>query len=381
MADLSQLSDEQLSVYRDLVAKKAGGAAPEQPQSYLGKLASNIPASAGKAVSSTVSAYRNNQPNTLPPMAEGEDPDKPFYGFRQVGKNIANAASKVLHFPTTLQEDPVGTVATIGQGISAARGGIGKTAIPPPSEMAESAMSRVPQGFNIMHPDVRQGVGKMAAGAAVTEAVPGPLKWPVRTLTMYPGARQAYRGMVKPEAYAQEALGELPTIKSPVGDTPAGKPPAVFGDPEGFSKLPANVQEAILRGGSSPSAAPKPAPYTPRSIESYGITPTPAISNPAARPSITVPAQGAADVVGRVEHPPFAPDRPFPTSQKMREQTPAAGNPELDSQVERLRKAFPWETDQQLRARAGHSSVMNKLESTPGALEKMKQLKQSLGGK
>jgi hypothetical protein len=116
-----------------------------------------------------------------------------------------------------------------------------------------------------------------------------------------------------------------------------------------------------------------------------GESVAPAISSPKPSPAtIQVPAQGASEVVERVEHPPFAPDRPFPISQKIREQTPAAGTPEtaeFEAKVERLRRAFPWETDQQLRARAGHSNVMNRISATPGALDKMQKLKESLGGK
>lgn len=155
-------------------------------------------------------------------------------------------------------------------------GGIGGTKLGP--KAIGSAMEHVPQGFNLAHPDVRSGVGKMAAGAALTEAVPGPMKWPVRGVTMIPGIKQTYRGLIKPDAYAQEAVAEIPTIKN----APANAPPAVFGDPEGFAKLPQSVQDAILRGGSHGPSAPTPtAPMAPRSMESYGITPTESAPTPA----------------------------------------------------------------------------------------------------
>ncbi len=245
--------------------------------------------------------------------------------------------------------------------------------------MADAAMERVPQGFGI-NPDVRAGATKMAAGAAAAEVLPGPLKWPARSMGIYSGARQMGRGILKPDAAAQEAVGELPTIKPPVAETSGMvKPPAVFGDPEGFAKLPQNVQDAIMRGESPASAAPKPSvPYTPRTMESYGVTPTIGTPRPSA-PTISVPAAGAADVVERVEHPPFAKDRPFPTSQKIREQTPAPTTPDradYEARVQRLKGAFPHETDQQIRARADRAIIDKKL----NAAGLRKQDFQSLGG-
>ena len=141
-----------------------------------------------------------------------------------------------------------------------------------------------------MHPDVRSGMGKMAVGYGLSEAVPGPMKWPVRAVTMYPGIRQVTRGLTNPEAYTAEAINELPTIKPP---TPQGPetPPAIFGDPQGFAKLPPNVQEAILKGSSqSPGpSAPKPE-YTPRPPSYYGVTPTEPEAAPTTKPITPPPA-------------------------------------------------------------------------------------------
>jgi hypothetical protein len=158
--------------------------------------------------------------------------------------------------------------ASLAGDVGGMAGGVGAAKFGP--GVIGSAMEHVPQGFNLAHPDVRAGAGKMAAGAALTEAVPGPMKWPVRGVTMIPGIKQTYRGLIKPDAYAQEAVSEIPTIKPPA----ASGNPAVFGDPEAFAKLPQNVQEAINRGTpkiTNPQAPAKGLP--PRDPSHYGIEP------------------------------------------------------------------------------------------------------------
>jgi len=325
--------------------------------------------------------------------------------------------------------------------------------------MADAAMERVPQGFGI-NPDVRAGAAKMAAGAAAAEVLPGPLKWPARSMGIYSGARQMGRGILKPDAAAQEAVGELPTFTPPPNPQSAllDKIAQGFGY-KTFDAAP-DAAKATMQGVAS-NMEKKPTPPTPRPTP---ITPTPlsrdrqiaaparvftpdppadtsgpipgrsptilqqepkqptiippsrqlgagprVIQMPAAAdtsgpipftppeswsakpaspqimapkpssPTISVPAAGAADVVERVEHPPFAADRPFPASQKIREQSPAPTTPEradYEARVQRLKGAFPHETDQQIRARADRAVIDKKL----NAAGLKKQDFQSMGG-
>lgn len=220
-------------------------------------------------------------PNPIPESQLPQDPVHRFQRFLGGGPN-----NRPPGMDTPFSE-------YVGHGLA-----LGAMAAAPPllRKGTGAVMEHVPQGFNIVHPDVRSSGLKAAIGYAATEPMPGLIKWPVRAVGVWPLARQAARGLMNPDAYAQQAVSELPTIKAPA----AGTPPSVFGDPQGFSKLPANVQEAILRGGSAPSA-PQPKPeYVPRSPEYYGVRlPEDLPAKPEAPTEIT-PPPAVNDLLGKL---------------------------------------------------------------------------------
>ncbi len=253
--------------------------------------------------------------------------------------------------------------------------------VPVPASVAGAGLGyEIGKHIPFVNPEVGGAVGG-AVGAAAP-AIRG----------AYRGGMAAWKNRPQPLGPQQSLFGKpsifnmpgAPDTSGPTGNTP--KTPRQIGaaPPE---PLPTSRQ---VESGATRIVTPPPADtsgvipgWKPTVLPNEkAATPPVSISSPKPQPaSIQVPAQGAADVVERVEHPPFAQDRSFPASQKIREQTPAPATPDIDAQVDRLRKAFPWESDQQLRARAGHSNVMSRISSTPGALEKMQQLRKSLGGK
>ncbi len=172
--------------------------------------------------------------------------------------------------PNNLSPDNTPTSEVIGHGLALGAMGLAPRAIGKLPEATDAVMERVPQGFGI-NPDVRSGATKMAAGAAAAEALPGPLKWPARSIGVFGGARQMWRGLTNPDAAAQEAVVEIPTIKAPAATADT---PAVFGDPDGFAKLPQSVRDAVLRGGHRETPT-SPQPQAPRPPEHYGVQPKP----------------------------------------------------------------------------------------------------------
>lgn len=307
-------------------------------------------------------------------------------------------------------------------------------------QLPEKAMSMVPQTFNpVPHlgeavaaaaPDVAVGGLKTAAGLGTAELAPGPLKWPVRAALAYPGVRQIGRGFkagakAASGGTAEEALAELPTGLPPVNPEAEmlNKIAQGFGyknfeqAPEAVQGTIRNVSQGLSKSRVTPirtttpteplprarqlAAAPRSPIVTPPPADTSGIIPgwAPKILRREAEPlppshqiaaplpkaeTLQIPAQGAKEVVERVEHPPFAKNQPFSPSRAARQQTPQPGTEatqSLEQQVQRLKQAFPWETDQQLRARAGHANVINKLSETPGAMQAAKKLQKALGGK
>jgi hypothetical protein len=211
-----------------------------------------------------------------------------------------------------------------------------------------------------------------------------------------PGLRQVGRGIkagaeAAKGGTAEEALQGLPTIASPA----AFKPPAIFGDPQGFSKLPQNVQDAILRGQSSVGTPSSKPTLEPRGPEHYGITPKPEtvtvheppdlrIASPtqATTGAIPVPEPTVKGAITKLNTPEHEPYNSFSPSRVERQMTPAETTParaEYEARVERLRKAFPYETDQQLRSRADTAIRNNKLKAN-GGMDVARKLKESLGG-
>lgn len=131
-------------------------------------------------------------------------------------------------------------------------------------------------------PDVATGAGKVAAGlAADSVGVPYHVG---SILGVRGGAPQIGRGLKAGIQAGREAIAvKPPPLPAP---TAVSAPPAIFGDPQGFAKLPPNVQEAIMRGTPQGTPAAR-TPLPPRSMESYGVTPSePAITTPKPQSSV-----------------------------------------------------------------------------------------------
>ncbi len=110
MADLSQLSDEQLSVYRDLVAKKSGdGAAPAPvqapPQPSIGQRAlSNLPRSIANLAQNAF-PVQNEQLPIDPAQRHVRGP------FEEIGNAASYLGNMIMHPQESFANDPAGTVA------------------------------------------------------------------------------------------------------------------------------------------------------------------------------------------------------------------------------------------------------------------------------
>jgi hypothetical protein len=270
----------------------------------------------------------------------------------------------------------------------------------------------VPQTFNpIPHigaavkaaaPDVIKGGMKAGVGLTLAQEAPGMLKWPARGMLGYPGLRQMYKGMraggsALGGGTTEEALAALPEYKGGITNPEAAKMPAVFGDPQGFSKLPQSVQDAILKGQGNitqPKATAGPLP--PRSREDYlgpdaprpnTVTIHPEAGDlrikspqPAPAGTIPVPKPTVEGAVTKLDMPAHEPYESFSPSRVERQTTPAETVParaEYEARVGRLKKAFPLESDQQIRTRADRAIIDKKL----GAAGLKKQDFQSMGGK
>jgi len=337
--------------------------------------------------------------------------------------------------PNNLPPADTPTAEVVGHGLALGAMSALPSAIKAVPQTADAVMSRVPQGFGI-NPDIRAGAAKMAAGAAAAEALPGPLKWPARSMGVLGGGRQLWRGLTNPDAAAQEAVSQVPTGEPPVNPQTEmlNKVAQGFGY-KGFDGAPeaakATIQDVVSRMGktSAPASKPSPGPtsqplppnmrisaparvFTPPAppdtsgpIRGYSPTilerePTPqpirpplrqleagprviqmpaapdtsgpipftppeawsapargAITTPKPSVSITMPTEAAEEVVGKVEHPPFAKDKPFSPSKKAREQAPQPTSEEKPM------------------------ALSEKLKANPDAAKTAKKLKRSLGGK
>ncbi len=411
--------------------------------------------------------------------------------MEDIGNLVSGIGSRIMHPMESFANDPAGTVAIPAM---AAAGGIKALGGP------EAAISKmVPQTFNpIPHigaaikaaaPDVIKGGMKAGVGLTLAQEAPGMLKWPARGMLGYPGLRQMYKGMraggsALGGGTTEEALAGLPAYNGGITNPETPKMPAVFGDPQGFSKLPQSVQDAILKGQGS-IARPKATtgPLAPRSREDYlgseaskptaprGISLRPEvepiipqtpggafkiltregkevggfpsldqaqkfsantrvsglrvqvpmdaakemeqtygrdsllgldvegvghitgfnkgegssfptrISSPAIAPPGTIPVpkptvEGAVEKLNVEPHEPY---ESYSPSRVERQMTPAETTParaEYEARVGRLKKAFPLESDQQIRARADRAIIDKKL----GAAGLKKQDFQSMGG-
>jgi hypothetical protein len=360
-----------------------------------------------------------------PQVPESQLPQDAFHRFQRIMGGG----------PNNLAPADTPTSEVIGHGLALGAMSAVPSAIKAVPQTADAVMSRVPQGFGI-NPDIRAGAAKAAAGYAATELAPGPLKWPIRAVTMYPGVRQLARGVLKPDAAAGEAVNEIPTAK------PTPNPQAEMLDKvaqgfgyKGFDGAPeaakATIQDVVTRMGKTsappprptPAPAPQPLPpnmrisaparvftppapadtsgpikgYSPTILErepapqsirpplrqlgagprviqmpaapdtsgpipftppeAWSAPPRGTITTPKPSVSITMPTEAAEEVVGKVEHPPFAKDQPYSPSKKAREQAPQPTSEEKPM------------------------TLSEKLKANPDAAKVAKKLKRSLGGK
>src|ERR1035437_310199 len=205
MADLSQLSDDQLGVYRDMMTKKQSTpvSAPASQPSFLNKTISNIPGSLMNAVTHP----------TFPGMPMGDTTGgKPatFEDFKaNTWPKIKNFAQHPIEgIKDTISSDPVGSALTAAA--------LGRGAFPGAAAKVESAISRpvsaIGQGIKVAAPQVLGG-GAMIAGGEALANVPG-MEWPARIGLGYPGARQIGKGIQAGFGAARDAFQ-----KSGIGPT------------------------------------------------------------------------------------------------------------------------------------------------------------------
>jgi len=172
MADLSQLSDEDLDIYESLLAKKQGDPNKvtmpvPQPEGLKGPPVSgfkqalqNIPGSLANAVSHpTFPGMPISQPVTAPGEELGPTPEK-------VGRELQSFARPFMHPVEALKEDPVGTTLGAAQIL---HGGQGK-----PQQVAMGAAKGAAKGATEMVPFSRYG-HKMNLPASLVGAAGGEL--------------------------------------------------------------------------------------------------------------------------------------------------------------------------------------------------------------
>lgn len=294
--------------------------------------------------------------------------------IEDIGNLVKDIGSRVMHPQESFAEDPAGTVA-----IPALLASGGIRALQSPA--GEAAFSKVvPQTFNpIPHigravsaaaPNVIKGGIKAGIGIGGAEMLPEGLQWPARAIFAYPGLRQAYRGLKiggreLGGGTTEEAVANLPTYN------PGSSPESAMLDKiaqgfgyKNFASAPESAQTTMQgvanRMGSkaaapvTPRPAQEPVPEsrrltapariitTPPPEDTSGVihgwkptilpregevkvspeTPDLRISSPAPPAgTIPVPETAVKGAVENLEHPPFAKDRPFPKSKKIREQT------------------------------------------------------------
>ncbi len=102
--------------------------------------------------------------------------------------------------------------------------------------------------------------------------------------------------------FANQSAPEVPVNAAPPGNLKMYQKVARQNFKADYEDLPSKVQETIRRGVDQTPAIATPKAKTPGTIE--------------------VPEKGAAEVVERVEHPPFAKNKPFSPSRAARQQAP-----------------------------------------------------------
>jgi hypothetical protein len=124
-----------------------------------------------------------------------------------------------------------------------------------------SPMPHVIEAAKAATPDLIGGGLKAGIGAAASEAAPGPMRWPIRTLAMYPGMRQMWNGLKSGAEAARggtdaDFVGDLPKISAPVDPLDQMTRDLKMGDK--FSDLSATQQDAVRSAARNQGSSGQP---------------------------------------------------------------------------------------------------------------------------
>lgn len=175
-----------------------------------------------------------------------------------------------------------GTLSTAAQFVGPPAIDAAVPAIASAAETAAKLPSATAAAVKAAAPDIAAGTAKAAIGAAASEVLPGPMRWPARVMAVYPGARQIKAGVAAGREAFNAALSDK-IAAATESLAPAEDMELLNGLAKGqglssFEKATPEQQAAIRDVAArinTPQQAPQaaPAPAAPRPPEYYGVQP------------------------------------------------------------------------------------------------------------